>query len=104
MLQSIDKVTAAHIHSVEQGENGPIIAWLFRSEIPTENLDGTLAQGNITANMLEGPLLGKQLSELTSRMRNNTTYVNVYTENHPEGEIRGQIMSANSTHAEIMMS
>jgi hypothetical protein len=103
-VTSIDKVTAAHIHSGEQGENGPIVAWLFRSDIPTAKLNGTLFQGNITTDMLQGPFLGKQLSELEFGMQNSTTYINIHTADHPEGKIRGQIMSADSTHAEIMMS
>jgi CHRD domain len=103
-VTSIDKVTAARIHSGGQGENGPIVVWLFKSDFPTENLNGTLAQGNITADMLEGPFLGKQLSELGLEMQNNATYVNIHTTDHPDGEIRGQIMFADLTHAEIMMN
>jgi hypothetical protein len=53
---------------------------------------------------LQGPCLSKQLSEFTSGMWNNTTYINVRSADHPKGEIRGQIMSTNSTHAAIMMS
>jgi hypothetical protein len=104
-VTGIDEVTAAQIHSGPQGENGPPVAPLFRSsDLQTENLNGTLIQGNITETMLEGPYLGSPLSELANGMQNNTTYVNVFTVEHANGEIRGQIMSANSTHAEIMMS
>jgi CHRD domain len=67
-------------------------------------VNGTLNQGNLTDNMLEGPLFGKQLSDLTMNMHSNTTYVNLHSTDHPDGEIRGQIMSADSTHAEIMMN
>ncbi len=103
-VTNINNVTAAHIHSGNLGENGPVVAPLFDSDIPTEKMNGTLAQGNLTANMLEGPLVGKQLSELTLGMQSNTTYVNIHTKDYPDGEIRGQIMSADLTHAEIMMS
>ncbi len=104
-VTGIDKVTAAQIHSGPQGENGPMLALLFRSsDVQTENLNGTLIQGNITETMLEGPYLGRPVSELANGMQNNTTYVNVLTVEHANGELRGQIMSANSTHAEIMMS
>lgn len=100
----INNVTSAHIHSGNYGENGPIIASLFSSDIRKENMNGTLIQGNITADKLQGPLLDKQLSELVLGMQNNSTYVNIHTALHPDGEIRGQIMSANLTHADIMMS
>lgn len=105
-VTNIDNVTTAHIHSGILGENGPIVATLFDADVPieNENVNGTLAQGNLTANMLEGPLLGKQLSDLTMNMQSNTTYVNIHSTDYPDGEIRGQIMSADSTHAEIMMN
>jgi len=103
-VTGINNVTSAHIHSGNHGENGPTVASLFSSDIPTENMNGTLIQGNITANVLQGPLLDKQLSELISEMQNNSTYVKVNTALYPNGEIRGQIMSANLTHADIMMN
>lgn len=104
-VTGIDGVTVAQIHSGPHGENGPIVALLYRSnDVQVEDLNGTLIQGNITENMLEGPYLGRPLSDLANGMQNNTTYVNVLTVEHANGEIRGQIMSANSTHAEIMMS
>jgi CHRD domain len=102
-VTGINNLTSAHIHSGNYGENGPTVASLFSSDIPTENMNGTLIQGNITANMLQGPLLDKQLSELVLEMQNNSTYANVNTALYPNGEIRGQIMSANLTHADIMM-
>jgi hypothetical protein len=104
-ITGIDKVTAAHIHSGAIGEKGPILAWLFGSnDTITGNINGTLTQGNITGEMLKGPSASDQLSEIASAMKNGTTYVDVHTVDYPGGEIRGQIMSANSTHAELMMS
>ena len=87
----------AHIHNGKQGENGPPVVPLFKSESPTVLINGKLANGNITPSMLEGPMAGKQLSDLSIAMSNGTTYVNVHTEQNPNGEIRGQIMTANST-------
>ena len=46
---------------------------------------------------------GKQISDLVTGMSNESTYVNVHTEKYPNGEIRGQIMIANSTSDAIMM-
>ena len=43
--------------------------------------------------MLEGPMKGKQSSDLATAMSNGSTYVNVHTEQHPNCEIRGQIMA-----------
>ena len=47
--------------------------------------------GSIAANNLEGPMQGKTVAELINAIKNNTTYVNVHTEQNPNGEIRGQL-------------
>jgi len=91
-VSNIDKVTAAHIHSGKTGENGPIVVTLFKTESPSsESMDGILTSGNITNADLEGPLAGKTLIDLNKAMELGETYVNVHTEEHPSGEIRGQI-------------
>ena len=94
-------VTQAHIHTGKQGENGPVVVTLYKSATP-QPINGKLAYGNITANLLEGPMKGKQISDLATAMSNGSTYVNVHTEKYPNGEIRGQIMMANSTSDKMM--
>ncbi len=94
-------VTQAHIHTGKQGENGPVVVTLYKSATP-QPINGKLAYGNITANLLEGPMKGKQISDLVTAMSNEGTYVNVHTEKYPNGEIRGQIMMANSTSDKMM--
>jgi CHRD domain len=37
-------------------------------------------------------MAGKQLTDLAIAMSNGDTYVNIHTEQNPNGEIRGQIM------------
>ena len=91
-VSNIDKVTAAHIHSGKIGENGPVVVTLFKTETPSaEPINGNLASGNITNANLEGPMAGKTLIDLTKSMELGETYVNVHTEENPNGEIRGQI-------------
>jgi hypothetical protein len=96
----IESVTAAHIHRGQVGENGPVIITLFKEDNPTAATAITeevlLSEGNITAINLEGPMAGKLLSNLTSAMRNERTYVNVQTQQNPNGEIRGQILNETS--------
>jgi CHRD domain len=82
-------VTAGHIHSGKQGENGPVVVTLFKNDSPANEVSET---GSITPDKLEGPMAGKQLTDLASAMSNGDTYVNVHTEQNPDGEIRGQIM------------
>jgi hypothetical protein len=96
-VTDIENVTAAHIHSGQVGENGPIVITLFKEDTPTTTMTtGVLSEGNITATNLEGPMAGKLLSNLTSAMSNDQTYVNVHTQQNPNGEIRGQILNGTS--------
>ena len=97
-VSDIDKVTAAHIHQGKEGENGPIVVTLirFKTLTPSGPVDGILAQGNITSADLEGPLAGKQISDLLSSMHSMEVYVNVHTTQYPDGEIRGQISNSTS--------
>ena len=96
-VTDIENVTAAHIHSGQVGENGPIVITLFKEDTPTTAMTtGVLSEGNITATNLEGPMAGQLLSNLTSAMQNEQTYVNVHTQQNPNGEIRGQILNGTS--------
>ena len=88
---NIEGVTAGHIHTGQQGENGPIVVTLFKYDSPMNEVSES---GSITADKLEGPMAGKQLSDLATAMGNGSTYVNIHTEQNPNGEIRGQISGA----------
>jgi hypothetical protein len=84
---NIQGVTAGHIHLGKRGENGPVVVTLFKYDSPMNEVSET---GTITADKLEGPLAGKQLPDLAAAGANNTLYVNIHTEQNPNGEIRGQ--------------
>ncbi len=88
-VTGIDGVTQGHIHSGAQGENGPIVVSLFNFESPQNEV---LLNGTIAATNLEGPMEGSEISDLITAMQNGTTYVNVHTEQNPDGEIRGQLV------------
>jgi hypothetical protein len=90
---NIDRVTQAHIHQGTSSEAGPVVATLFNASTPTGPTSGELTDGFITSANLEGPLQGKQLSDLIALMQNGQAYVNVHTEQNPEGEIRGTIVA-----------
>jgi hypothetical protein len=90
-VKDIDKATMAHIHQGKTGENGPVVVTLFKAATPTGPKSGVLAQGNITSDKLEGPLKGKQISDLVKLIEDGNAYANVHTEQNPKGEIRGQI-------------
>lgn len=75
----------AHIHQGKAGENGqPLTAPL------------SIGKGKITSSDLQGPLAGKQISDLVDIINNGQAYVNVHTDKNQNGEIRGQITSGSS--------
>jgi hypothetical protein len=84
---NIQGATAGHIHLGKQGENGPVVVTLFKYDPPMNEVSET---GTFTADKLEGPLAGKQLPDLAAAGANGTLYVNIHTEQNPNGEIRGQ--------------
>lgn len=94
-VANIEDVTMAHIHLAERGQNGGVVVWLYPDSPPPELIEGrfqgTLAEGVITADDLVGQLEGEPLSKLMDMIRAGNAYVNVHTEAHPGGEIRGQI-------------
>src|ERR671916_2848022 len=88
-VTDIQGVTQGHIHSGVQGENGPIVVTLFQFDSPQ---NGVTQSDNFTATNLEGPMQGKTIPDLVSAMKNGSTYVNVHTEQNPNGEVRGQLV------------
>lgn len=112
-------VTTVQIHSGAVGTNGDVLVTLFKSkgndgklfdDFPklgdlspkfsdisstTQRSSSFSANGNVQASDLTGPLAGKTINDLVSIMQSGNTYVNVLTEEHPKGELRGQIIEAN---------
>lgn len=103
IVANIDNVIMSHIHLGPRGTNGPIVAFLYGPVAAGGGgVNGTLAEGTITAASLIGPLAGQPLSALLDAMRAGNTYTNVHTNDginppntgpgdFPGGEIRGQI-------------
>jgi hypothetical protein len=84
-------VTSADIHLGKKGENGEAVVDLLKDSKKNGIRLGTSIRGNINSSDLKGPLKGKMIAELISAMRNGSTYVNIDTPYHENGEIRGQI-------------
>jgi hypothetical protein len=89
-VQDIVDVTAAHIHMGAEGENGDIVVTLYDDSASGE-IDGELASGDIVASDLEGPLDGQEIEDLIELIEDGEAYVNVHTNDNPDGEIRGQL-------------
>jgi hypothetical protein len=112
-------ITTIQIHSGAVGTNGDALVTLSKSKdndaklfgdgsklselspkfsdisSTTQRSSSFSASGNVQASDLTGPLAGKTINDLVSAMQSGNTYVNVHTEEHPKGELRGQIIEAN---------
>lgn len=91
----IENVTQAHIHLGGAAENGGVVAFLLDArDSPISAGESTeIASGTLTEADLIGSLEGASFMELVDALANGNAYVNVHTEAHPPGEIRGQINS-----------
>ena len=107
------KITSVQINHGAVGTNGDAIVTLIESKgdgevnlvdnIPTltgiastkQSSSSFSASGNVNVADLTGPFKDKTIADLVIAMQSGETYVNVQTEDHPEGELRGQISEAN---------
>jgi CHRD domain-containing protein len=101
-VANLDNAVAAHIHCGAVGVNGPVGVTLFMGAPAGGRVNGTLAEGTITAPD-PGNLCGwADLAAVLAAMGSGATYVNVHTNDgvpptdtgpgdFPGGEIRGQI-------------
>lgn len=91
----LEDTLQGHIHLGPAGMNGPIVVFLYPDAPPPVLIpgffSGVLAQGEITADDLLGPMAGMTILDLVAQMEAGQTYVNVHTVENPGGEIRGQI-------------
>jgi hypothetical protein len=86
----IEEVTAGHIHFGIESQNGPVVATLFEFDSPQNEVSES---GTINSDDLSGPLEGMQISDLVDAFNDGNTYANIHTQQNPNGEIRGQIIS-----------
>ena len=93
-ITGLNEITGAHIHNGSAGQNGDILVTLSGPESAQNAENAVISlKGNITNDKLQGPLAGKELSELVGLMSDGTVYVNVHTGEFKDGAIRGQITS-----------
>jgi hypothetical protein len=101
-VANIDNVFAAHIHCGAVGVNGPVGVTLFMGSPAGGRVNGTLAEGIITAPDTGNGCGWTDLAAVLAAMSSGDTYVNVHTNDavappntgpgdFPGGEIRGQV-------------
>ena len=91
----LKKITRAHIHNGTAEHNSDPIVILKNGDSAkgSNALNLIRSSGNITKSDLQGPLKGKEVSDLSNLMSNGSAYVNAHTDEYPEGAIRGHITS-----------
>jgi hypothetical protein len=101
-VANIDNPFMAHIHCGAVGVNGPIGVTLFMGAPAGGRVNGTLAEGTITAPDPGNACGWTDLAAVLAAMGSGNTYVNVHTNDgveppntgpgdFPGGEIRGQV-------------
>lgn len=91
----IRDASMGHIHAVaDDGTPGAILVWLYPTkgetpEVRKGKFSGSLAEGNITADRLEGPMKGGTVKDLYEKIENGKAGVAVHTEKNPGGELWG---------------
>ena len=98
-VTGIKKINQAHIHNGTEGQNGDIVVTLSKSKSAkgNESPPNLGFSGNITKDDLQGPLKGKEISDLVKLMSDGGAYANVHTDKYPKGAIRGQISSGEAS-------
>jgi hypothetical protein len=83
--------TGVNIHKGKAGENGEIIVDLMKVSKHSDNPKGMTMRGNVTDSSLTGSMAGQTIADLKTAMANGDMYINLKTQDHPDGLLRGQI-------------
>lgn len=100
-----DEVKAAHLHCASSGANGPVVASLFDDSNGTD-VNGRLAEGDISTGDIADSAsdcsntIGydiENLADLSKAIEEGKIYVNVHSEQYPNGVTRGQLAFRENT-------
>lgn len=83
--------TGINIHKGKAGEKGEIVVDLMKVSKHSDNPKGMTMRGNVTESSLMGSMAGKTIADLKTAIANGDVYVNLKTQDHPDGLMRGQI-------------
>jgi hypothetical protein len=84
-------LTGINIHKGKAGEKGEIVVDLMKVSKHSDNPKGMTMRGNVTESSLKGSMAGKTIADLKTAIANGDVYVNLKTQDHPDGLMRGQI-------------
>lgn len=83
--------TGVNIHKGKAGEKGEIVVDLMKVSKHSDTPKGMIMRGNVTESSLTGSMAGKTIADLKTAMANGDVYINLKTQDHPDGLMRGQI-------------
>ena len=83
--------TGINIHKGKAGEKGEIVVDLMKVSKHSDSPKGMTMRGNVTESSLMGSMEGKTIADLKTAIANGDVYVNLKTQDHPDGLMRGQI-------------
>jgi CHRD domain-containing protein len=83
--------TGINIHKGIAGENGEIVVDLMKVSKHSDTPKGMIMRGNVTESSLAGSMAGKTIADLKTAMASGDVYINLKTEDHPDGLMRGQL-------------
>lgn len=86
-LVAISGVTAVHIHGAGDASTQPARVVLFEGFRAT-TISGRFVEGSFT----DADVRGMSLKDFESLLCNGSTYVDIHTTSHPEGEVRGTMV------------
>ena len=95
--------TGVNIHKGKAGEKGEIVVDLMKVSKHSDNPKGMTMRGNVTESSLKGSMAGKTIADLKTAIANGDVYVNLKTQDHPDGLMRGQIKlkGSNATDSNV---
>jgi hypothetical protein len=108
LVNAIEDADQAHVHLGEVGEDGPVAAWLYpdpgadEPELQEGRFDGVLATDTIADEHVTDAVEGESVGALVEEIRDGNAYVNVHTEEYPDGEIRGQLVTVEDAVAALL--
>ncbi len=94
-VKNLENATMGHIHEASaSGAPGAVIVWLYpttgeKPSLKEGKTTGILAEGNITADMLGGPMKGGTVKELFEKIEYGKAGIAVHSKGNPGGEIWG---------------
>jgi hypothetical protein len=83
--------TGLNIHKGKAGENGDVVVDLMKVSKHSDTPKGMTMRGNVSDSSLTGSMAGQTIADLKTAMANGDMYINLKTQDHPDGLLRGQI-------------